>query len=78
MILIFSKAPVFNEIGENFWGTARFKAPEEYELYAQITSETNVYVLAGIAFAFIGGKMINAMKNGRAHKNYIIYVKSAA
>jgi len=52
----FQKAPVFNEIGENFWGTARFKAPEEYELYAQITSETNVYVLAGIAFAFIGGK----------------------
>ncbi len=36
----FQKAPVFNEIGENFWGTARFKAPEEYELYAQITSET--------------------------------------
>ena len=65
MILIFSKAPVFNEIGENFWGTARFKAPEEYELYAQITSETNVYVLAGIAFSFIGGKMIKAMKNGK-------------
>ena len=37
-----------------------------------------MYVLAGIAFSFIGGKMIKAMKNGRAHKNYIIYVKSAA
>ncbi|MES5938786.1 hypothetical protein QCI41_02810 [Bacillus cereus group sp. MG4] len=57
MILIsFKKKPVFNEIGEDFWGTSRFKAPEEYELHAQITSETNVYVLAGIAFAFIGGK----------------------
>ncbi|MGE7864276.1 serine/threonine protein kinase [Bacillus mobilis] len=52
----FQKTPVFNEIGENFWGTARFKAPEEYELHAQITSETNVYVLAGISFSFIGGK----------------------
>ncbi len=44
------------KLGRIFWGTARFKAPEEYELYAQITSETNVYVLAGIAFSFIGGK----------------------
>ncbi|KXI82471.1 serine/threonine protein kinase [Bacillus cereus] len=52
----FQKKPVFNKVGEDFWGAGRFKAPEEYELHAQITSETNVYVLAGIAFAFIGGK----------------------
>lgn len=52
----FQKAPVFNTIGEDFWGSSRFKAPEEYELHAQISSETNVYVLAGIAFAFIGGR----------------------
>ena len=56
VILISFKNPVFNKVGEDFWGAGRFKAPEEYELHAQITSETNVYVLAGIAFAFIGGK----------------------
>ncbi|MGM2836656.1 serine/threonine protein kinase, partial [Bacillus cereus group sp. Bce025] len=55
-IVFFQKKPVFNKVGEDFWGAGRFKAPEEYELHAQITSETNVFVLAGIAFAFIGGK----------------------
>lgn len=52
----FQKAPLFNTVGEDFWGSSRFKAPEEYELNAQITSETNVFVLAGIIFAFIGGR----------------------
>lgn len=52
----FQKGPVSNTIGEDFWGSSRFKAPEEFELGPHITSETNVYVLAGIAFAFIGGR----------------------
>ncbi|MGR5914063.1 hypothetical protein ACT7DA_13810 [Bacillus pacificus] len=69
---------MFNEIGENFGVQLALKRPEEYELYAQITSETNVYVLAGIAFSLSVEKMIKSYENGRAHKNYIIYVKSAA
>ncbi|WP_391205438.1 serine/threonine protein kinase [Psychrobacillus sp. L4] len=52
----FKKAPVFNDIGEDFWGTTRLKAPEEYRLNAEITCATNVYTLAGLAFAFIGGR----------------------
>ncbi|WP_391118319.1 serine/threonine protein kinase [Psychrobacillus sp. L3] len=52
----FKKAPVFNDIGEGFWGTTRLKAPEEYRLNAAITSATNVYTLAGLAFSFIGGR----------------------
>ncbi|ETT80966.1 serine/threonine protein kinase [Viridibacillus sp. FSL R5-0477] len=52
----FKKAPVFNDIGEDFWGSSRYKAPEEYRLNAEITSATNVYTLAGLAYAFIGGR----------------------
>ena len=67
VILISFKNPVFNKVGEDFWGAGRFKAPEEYELHAQITSETNVYVLAGLLLPLLVGKMIKAMRNGRAH-----------
>jgi serine/threonine-protein kinase len=52
----FSKAPVLNTIGEDFWGSSRFKSPEEYQLGATIDSQTNVYTLGAIAFALIGGR----------------------
>lgn len=51
----FKKAPVFNRIGKDFWGSDRFKSPEEYQLNAEITSATIVYTLAGLAFSFLGG-----------------------
>ncbi|MFE6167426.1 serine/threonine protein kinase [Viridibacillus arvi] len=65
----FRKSPVVNNIGENFWGSPRYKAPEEYQLNAVISSATNVYTLAGLAFAFIGGKSDKSFEKWEASKN---------
>lgn len=64
----FRKAPIVNDIGENFWGSSRYKAPEEYQLNAGITSATNVYMLAGLAFAFIGGRSDKSFEKWEASK----------
>ena len=41
-------------MGENFWGTKRFKAPEEYVEGAEIDGKTNVYTLGAMAFHLLG------------------------
>lgn len=46
----FRKQPTINDIGENFWGTKRLKAPEEYILGAPIDEKTNVYTLGALLF----------------------------
>jgi len=38
----FRKKPTFNDIGENYWGTKRLKAPEEYVYGAVVYEATNV------------------------------------
>jgi serine/threonine protein kinase len=73
----FKKAPVINNIGEDFWGAIRFKAPEEYQLNAEITSATNVYTLSGLAFAFIGGRSDKSYEKWEATKElYNICIKA--
>lgn len=52
----FRKKPTVNDIGENFWGSRRFKSPEEYTLGAQIDSITNVYTMGVLLFGLIGGE----------------------
>ncbi|WP_231687528.1 hypothetical protein [Bacillus sp. FJAT-22090] len=64
----FRKAPIVNDIGEKFWGSSRYKAPEEYQLNAEITSATNVYTLAVLAFAFIGGRSDKSFEKWEASK----------
>lgn len=49
---LFRKAPVINTIGEDYWGTRRFKAPEEYERGAVIDERTNEFTLAAMLFSF--------------------------
>lgn len=46
----FRKKPTFNDIGEDYWGTKRLKAPEEYILNAVIDEVTNVYTLGALLF----------------------------
>ena len=73
----FEKSPVFNDIGEDFWGSSRFKSPEEYQLNAEITSATNVYTLAGLAFAFIGGRSDKSYEEWEASRTlYNICIKA--
>lgn len=49
---LFQKAPLINEVGEDYWGTRRFKAPEEYIQGAGIDERTNVFTLAAMLFSF--------------------------
>lgn len=47
---LFRKKPTFNNMGEDYWGTKRLKAPEEYIYNASIDESTNVYTLGAILF----------------------------
>lgn len=51
---LFRKKPARNDIGENFYGTKRLKAPEEYRLGANLDERTNVYTLGAMLFDFFG------------------------
>ena len=51
---LFRKAPVINDMGEDYWGTKRLKAPEEYKRGAVIDQATNVFTLAALFFDMFG------------------------
>ncbi len=50
----FRKMPVINDVGEEWPGTKRLKAPEEYELNSYIDEQTNVFTLGALLFEFFG------------------------
>ncbi|KTD86123.1 serine/threonine protein kinase [Paenibacillus etheri] len=47
--------PTVNDLGENFWGSSRFKSPEEFALGAPIDEVTNVFNMGATAFVLLGG-----------------------
>ncbi|MDQ0230129.1 serine/threonine-protein kinase [Metabacillus malikii] len=49
-------APSINDVGDQFWGSDRFKSPEEYTKGSPIDSVTNVYTMGAIAFNLLGGE----------------------
>jgi len=51
---LFRRQPAVNDIGEDYWGPKRFKAPEEYVLGAVIDESTNVFTLGALIFDFFG------------------------
>lgn len=51
---LFRKAPVMNVLGEDWFGTKRLKAPEEYVKGAIIDEQTNVFTLGALLFEFFG------------------------
>lgn len=65
----FRKKPTFNDMGENFWGTKRLKAPEEYRYRAIIDEATNVYTLGALLFNSYFGNYTNAEISQRYEKN---------
>lgn len=50
----FRKTPVENDLGENWFGTKRLKAPEEYVKGSMIDERTNVFTLGALLFEFFG------------------------
>lgn len=51
---LFRKQPAVNDMGEEYWGTKRLKAPEEYIMGAAVDEITNVYTLGAMIFDFFG------------------------
>lgn len=51
---LFRKQPAVNYMGQDYWGTKRLKAPEEYILGAAVDEVTNVYTLGAMIFDFFG------------------------
>ena len=47
---LFRKSPTINDLGENYFGTKRLKAPEENSLNAPIDEKTNIFTLGAIIF----------------------------
>lgn len=53
---LFRKAPVVNDLGENWPGSPRLKAPEESELGAKIDSVTNMFTLGKLLLFLFAGE----------------------
>ncbi|MBD5523197.1 MAG: serine/threonine protein kinase [Lachnospiraceae bacterium] len=51
---LFKKAPVINDKGAGWFGTKRFKAPEEYIMGNAIDEQTNIFTLGALIFDFFG------------------------
>lgn len=64
----FKKKPVVNNMGQEWWGTKRLKAPEEYMLGAKINEDTNVFTLGALIFDFFG-EFTDAEIANRCDKN---------
>lgn len=47
---LFRKRPTVNELGKDYFGTKRLKAPEENELGAMIDEQTSLFTLGAIIF----------------------------
>lgn len=50
----FRKAPVINDMGADWFGTKRLKAPEEYMEGAVIDEQTNLFTLGALIFELFG------------------------
>ncbi len=50
----FRKALVVNDVGEEWFGTKRLKAPEEYTEGAMIDERTNIFTIGALLFEFFG------------------------
>ncbi len=51
---LFRRTPTINDMGEEYWGTKRLKAPEEYTYGAVIDGATNIFTLGALIFHFYG------------------------
>lgn len=68
---------VINDKGKQFWGTTRFKSPEEYELGAVINEQTNVFTLGAMALYFLGGGLKGTFEEWEASEKLYAIAKKA-
>ncbi len=67
----FRPNPTYNDVGKDFFGTKRFKSPEEYIYGAKIDTVTNVYTLGALIFHFFGNYTDEDIK--KMYKNNSFY-----
>ncbi len=65
----FRKKPTMNDMGADFWGTKRLKAPEEYILGATVDEKTNIYTLGALLFDRFFGNYTDNEVSLRYQKN---------
>lgn len=74
---LFRKKPTINDIGKDFWGSKRFKSPEEYILNSPIDEKTNVFNLGALIFGILGDDKDHSYEKWEASKElYHIVVKA--
>lgn len=74
---LFVKAPAVNDRGEDYYGSERFKAPEEYILGAAVDERTNVFTLGAILFGFFGDFTSEQIQRRYTEKRFIPCPESA-
>lgn len=73
----YRKSPIINEIGNDYWGAVRSKAPEEFILGDPIDSKTNVFTMGAIAFGLVGGEMDHSISKWEAgEKLYEVAIRA--
>lgn len=73
----YRKSPSVNDVGEGFWGSDRFKSPEEFTLGALIDARTNVFTMGRVAFGLLGGEMDCSFEKWEAGKElYEVAIKA--
>ncbi|GIN37227.1 protein kinase domain-containing protein [Heyndrickxia oleronia] len=73
----YRKSPIINEIGNDYWGAVRSKAPEEFILGEPIDSKTNVFTMGAIAFGLVGGEMDHSISKWQAgEKLYEVAIRA--
>lgn len=59
---LFRKVPTFNDLGEDYFGTKRLKAPEETILGEPIDEKTSEFTLAALIFDFFSRKIDKSIR----------------
>ncbi|MBQ8578445.1 MAG: serine/threonine protein kinase [Clostridia bacterium] len=60
---LFRRMPAYNDLGADFFGTKRLKAPEEYRLNAVLDTRTDVFTLGALLFdTFFGNFTENEVR----------------
>lgn len=76
---LYNKGYLVNETGEEFWGSKRFKSPEEKTKSMIIDNKTNVYNLGALAFGLLGGELDRSFEKWEAdEKLYNIALKAVS
>lgn len=68
---LFEKGEVKNLLGEDYWGSKRLKAPEEYQVSASITIQTTIFTLGALMFHLLGEYPASVLEEIRQQNRFI-------